>query len=179
VKDSEKRFLSDAEISAGYRLSCCALALKGDRVVLEVPPESQLGFQRLLVRGLEPDVSLSPVPRKFLLDLPEPKLGDLRADTERFFDVARERTGLKLDSMAYDALKALPRVLREGEWKVTLTARDGEVIAVEPGDTKARLYGFAIDIGTTKIAGYLVDLNTGRNIATFTGRRCQKKHLSI
>ncbi len=35
-----------------------------------------------------------------------------------------------------------------------------EVIATEPGDTAGKNYAFAFDIGTTTVAGQLVDLNT-------------------
>ncbi len=166
LKDSEKRFLSDIEIHAGYRLSCCASAVSPSRVVLEVPAESQLGLQRLIVGGVEPNVTLSPIVRKLRLELPMPGRADLRADTERVLETAREQLGLILHSIAFDALKALPLVVREGQWKVTLTERNGEAIAIEAGDTTSRLYGLAVDIGTTKLAAYLVDLNTGRNIAT-------------
>jgi ribulose kinase len=38
-------------------------------------------------------------------------------------------------------------------------------LTVEAGDTRTRAYGVAFDIGTTSVAGYLVDLFTGREIA--------------
>ena len=176
VKDSEKKFLSDAELGSGYRLSCCVSILGGGGVIVEVPPESQLGLQRLIVGGLEPDAPLSPIVRKFCVDLPKSDVRDLRADTERLFDVARQRLGLELGSMAYGALKALPLALRESDWKTTLTVRGDEVIAVEPGDTTDRLFGFAVDIGTTKLAGYLVDLKTGRSVATVSEVNPQVKY---
>jgi len=166
IKDSERRFLSEAEIDAGYRLGCCASITNANELVFEVPPESQLGIQRLLVGGLEPTVSLSPIVRKFSLRVPRAEIKDLRADTERFFEAVSERPGVETDSMAYDALKALPAAIRESEWQITVTVRGKETIAVEAGNTADRLYGFAVDIGTTKLAGYLVDLNTGRNIGT-------------
>ena len=164
IKDSERRFLSDAEIEAGYRLSCCASITNADSLVLEVPPESQLGIQRLLVGGLEPTVPLSTIVRKLSVRVPKADVKDLRADTERFFAAVNER--IATDSIAYDALKSLPLALRESEWQITVAVRDKEAIAVEAGSTANRLYGFAVDVGTTKLAGYLVDLNTGRNLGT-------------
>jgi uncharacterized 2Fe-2S/4Fe-4S cluster protein (DUF4445 family) len=41
-----------------------------------------------------------------------------------------------------------------------------EVIRVEPGDTSDKLLGVAVDIGTTKVVAYLIDLNTGALLAT-------------
>jgi len=166
IRDSERRFLSDAEIEAGYRLSCCAYITNANALVLEVPPESQLGIQRLLVGGLEPTIPLSVIVRKLSLRVPKAEIKDLRADTERFFGAVNEHLGIATDSIAYEALKALPLALRESEWQITVAVRDKEAIAVEAGSTADRLYGFAVDIGTTKLAGYLVDLNTGRTLGT-------------
>jgi uncharacterized 2Fe-2S/4Fe-4S cluster protein (DUF4445 family) len=176
VRDAERRFLTDVEVAAGYRLSCCVSVEGEGRVVLEVPPESQVGMQRLLAGGLEPDVSLSPVVSKFHVELPKPQKDDLRSDTERLVEIASKGLSLRLESATLDALKALPLMLREGGWKITITVRSGEVIAVEPGETRGWLYGFAVDIGTTKLAGYLVDLNTGRNVATLSTLNPQMKH---
>lgn len=176
VKGSEKRFLSDAELGAGFRLGCCVSARDGARTVLEVPLESQFGIQNFLIGGLEPNVSLSPLVGKYSMELPKPVMSDLRADTERVFQVANELQGLELNSIAYEALKELPLALREGGWKITVTVRDNEVIAAEPGNTGERLYGFAVDIGTTKLAGYLVNLKTGRVAATLSASNPQIMH---
>jgi uncharacterized 2Fe-2S/4Fe-4S cluster protein (DUF4445 family) len=176
VKNSERRFLSDAEIEAGYRLGCCLSALQGDRVVLEIPEESQLGIQRLLVGGVEPEVALSPAVSKACAQLPMPGPHDIRADTERFLQAASEQLGMKLELMDYDALKTMPTVLREGKWKATAILHHGEIVATEPGEKLGRLYGFAVDIGTTKLAGYIVDLGTGRTVSTQSALNPQLKH---
>ncbi len=39
-----------------------------------------------------------------------------------------------------------------------------DIIAVEPGKTVKTLYGIAVDIGTTTIAAYLMDLTTGKKV---------------
>jgi uncharacterized 2Fe-2S/4Fe-4S cluster protein (DUF4445 family) len=69
-------------------------------------------------------------------------------------------------------LKELPFTLREANWEVTVILLRGKrerepdrIIAVEPGDTTDRLYGLAVDIGTTTVCGILIDLNTGKVIA--------------
>ena len=48
----------------------------------------------------------------------------------------------------------------------TIVTRFHEVMTVESGDTRDQLYGMAFDIGTTTVAGYLVDLNKGSTLAT-------------
>jgi uncharacterized 2Fe-2S/4Fe-4S cluster protein (DUF4445 family) len=49
------------------------------------------------------------------------------------------------------------------DWAVKVAVREDEVIGVFPQGTS--LLGLAIDIGTTKVAAYLVDLETGRTLA--------------
>jgi uncharacterized 2Fe-2S/4Fe-4S cluster protein (DUF4445 family) len=61
------------------------------------------------------------------------------------------------------------RILREGNWTVTAAVHQDiarpTVIALWPGK-RERAYGVAFDIGSTTIAGHLVDLGTGRALAS-------------
>ncbi|RDV80943.1 ASKHA domain-containing protein [Ammonifex thiophilus] len=105
--------------------------------------------------------------RKVSLVLPPPHLGDNRADAERCLAVLPFREV----EMPLSVLRHLPRVLREGNWKVTVTlgARTGggwRLLAVEPGDTTARHWGVAVDGGTTTLVASLIDFNTGEAKAT-------------
>ncbi|MDW8061907.1 MAG: ASKHA domain-containing protein, partial [Nitrososphaerota archaeon] len=67
-------------------------------------------------------------------------------------------------SFSLEALRKLPRALKEGGFKITVTIDEGEVIDVDKGDTSDTLYGVAIDLGSTKIAAFVVDLLTGETI---------------
>lgn len=58
----------------------------------------------------------------------------------------------------------IPQVLREGDFKVTGTVYKNVLLDVETGDTSNKLYGIAVDIGTTTIACYLVNLKNGKTI---------------
>jgi uncharacterized 2Fe-2S/4Fe-4S cluster protein (DUF4445 family) len=58
-------------------------------------------------------------------------------------------------------LKTLGRTLREADYKVTAVVVDDVLIAVEPGDTTARRFGIAFDLGTTTVVATLLDLSTG------------------
>jgi len=167
VTESELRFLSAAELTSGYRLACCALIAKEGPMVVEIPLETRLGRHRLLVEGIEAPVELSPIVRKFAVKMPKPTLHDVMPDTERLIEAMKESGEIGGPYLDYEALKVLPQVVREGEWTATVTLWGArEVICVEPGSTSHRMYGVAIDIGTTKLACYLVDLNTGKILAT-------------
>jgi uncharacterized 2Fe-2S/4Fe-4S cluster protein (DUF4445 family) len=66
----------------------------------------------------------------------------------------------------YFALRDLQKILRQGHWEITITLwNEHEVIRVQPGYTEGA-YGFAVDIGSTTVAGHLVDLRTGQILAT-------------
>ena len=62
-------------------------------------------------------------------------------------------------------LRSLPAVLRDSNWRVTVSVWDDrEVVRVEGGYAE-ELIGAAVDIGTTTIAVYLCDLVTGETLA--------------
>jgi uncharacterized 2Fe-2S/4Fe-4S cluster protein (DUF4445 family) len=56
-------------------------------------------------------------------------------------------------------------VLRAADYKVTAVIVDDVLIGVEPGDTSARRYGIAFDLGTTTVVATLLDLSTGTPVA--------------
>jgi uncharacterized 2Fe-2S/4Fe-4S cluster protein (DUF4445 family) len=61
------------------------------------------------------------------------------------------------------ALRNIPNQLRSWNWKCQAVVRSGELVTIVP--LKGRRLGLAADLGTTKIAGYLVDLSDGRTLA--------------
>jgi uncharacterized 2Fe-2S/4Fe-4S cluster protein (DUF4445 family) len=63
-------------------------------------------------------------------------------------------------------LPSLQQVLRKGEWGVTVAiAENSRVLAIWPG-YHDQLYGMAIDIGSTTIAAHLIDLASGKAVAS-------------
>jgi len=155
----ERRLLSSPEVERGVRLACQA-KVKGS-VVVFVPPESRVEQRKMQVTGHERPSDLDPAVRKLHVVLPRPTLSDARPDLERLTD-ALDEYGLDELEIDYDLLRGLPRTLREAEWDVTATVwDDSRIIAVEPGDTSTNIFGAAIDVGTSKIVVYLVDLLTG------------------
>jgi uncharacterized 2Fe-2S/4Fe-4S cluster protein (DUF4445 family) len=84
---------------------------------------------------------------------------------DRLVDAIESKIGLK-PRIDYEALRKVPFIIRRGDWTATVTLwRDQEIVSVEQGATRD-LYGFAVDVGTTKLAAYLVDLNYGKIVAT-------------
>jgi len=159
--------LSDEELRRGYRLACCVPVVQSGTVAVDVPPESRLQQQRLLVAGIQTDVPPNPAVRKYQVRLTRPSLANPSSDAEILLDALVSQTGIRSSRIGHHALAQLPAAIREGDWIVTVTVREGdEVICVEPGNNAARIYGLAVDIGSTKVAAYLIDLSAGKTVAT-------------
>lgn len=58
-------------------------------------------------------------------------------------------------------MQHLPKTLRDSGFNITVVFAGNQLLDVEPGDTWGTGYGFVFDIGTTTIAGYLIDLYSG------------------
>ena len=157
---AERNALSEIDLNSGYRLACQARVLEDVKVY--VPPESLASAQRLQVEGLEQEVVPMPAVVPIDLTLDCPTLQDLRADSLR---VREALAGVGVDDPVIDlpVLSDLSKRLRDSDWKVRLVLRGSEVVAVLPQD--ARLLGLAADVGTTKLAAYLVDLSDGSTLA--------------
>jgi uncharacterized 2Fe-2S/4Fe-4S cluster protein (DUF4445 family) len=157
----EKEALSAEEIAKGYRLACQTYA-ESD-LVLNVPAESFSAPQRLQVEGLETPVSPDPIIQTYDVSLPLPSLSDLRGDDERLLEALEQQHGVVYKSIDEEVLRTFSPVLRSLTWEASASVRDDEIISVGP--VGGHSLGMAVDLGTTKIAGYLVDLKTARTLS--------------
>jgi len=165
VTESERTHLGQSEIDSGYRLACQTKILRN--VTVMIPPESGSELREIRVPSLERKVKLNPFVKKCHVILPKPTLSDFRSDFERLLDALSQQNqkfaSLEID---YEILKKLPSTFRSANWHVTVIVwNDSRIVSVEPGDTSTSLFGFAVDIGTSKIVGLLVDLLSGKTVA--------------
>ncbi|MGB9920222.1 MAG: ASKHA domain-containing protein [Moorellales bacterium] len=160
----EKDTLSVQELEANYRLACQA-RLQGD-VLVYLPEQSRTGRQVILETGRQRAFSVNPAVRKYYLEVPPATLKDARDDLRRVLAGLKASYGFSSDlEIDWVALGRLPGVLREGDWKLTVTVwMDREIIHVEPG-RREEAYGVAVDVGTTTLAAYLCDLQRGLTVA--------------
>lgn len=116
--------------------------------------------------------NFNPVIKKRYLEIPEPSLNDTLGDWQRILREIKNKLGYKEVKLDLSLLKSIGRILRDSNWKITLTFSeiDGEVqlINLEKGDTETRSYALACDVGTTTLMMNLVDLNTGKVIDSET-----------
>ena len=153
----DPRAFSVDELREGWRLACRASA-RGDLVV-EVPP-LQTRPKAALV-GVGRHVILRPAVQKRHLVLDEPTMEDQRSDLQRVLD--------ELDDLephaSIEMLRSLGSVLRKSGFDVTAVVCDQELIDLEPGDTTARRFAIAFDLGTTTVVATLLDLESGQPVA--------------
>ncbi len=153
---AEERVLAD-----GLRLACQTRVLSDVRV--DVPPGTMAFSQRVQIEGHQRAVEFDLAARVFDLTMSPPGLADLRADATRVCDALRQQHGVAVNQFDHAALRQLPVSLRENEWNIRIVIRGNEIVAVTP--PRATPLGLAVDIGTTKMAAYLVSLESGETLA--------------
>ncbi len=161
ITPTEAARLSPAERAQGYRLACLARPLSDCRV--HVPVESLTAPQRTQVEGLEAPVEVEPIVTSCLVEIAPPTLDDLRGDDRRLCEAAAAITGEPVGLTDPEVARHASAELRRLNWRARATLRGREVIHVAVAG--AAWLGLAVDIGTTKIAAYLVDLASGRTVA--------------
>ncbi len=162
LSETETKVLSPEDIARGYRLACRAV-IRSDAVV-DIPCSSQPQEQRLKLEAEERPVQVVAPVRKQCIDLPPATSQDTRSNWTRLEDALFAQYGIRLEAPDPELLQHVGPALMAGDWNVTVTLRGDELVHIEPGDTSQRLHGIAVDLGSTKIAVYLVDLATGHVI---------------
>ena len=158
---AEQVHLTPQELQEGYRLAC-QVRPRG-QVKVRVPPESLTTPQRTQVEGLEVQVALDPPVRSSELQVAPPSMADLRADGDRVLAALQEQ-GIGCRTLDMAVLQSASPHLRDWDWHVQAVVRDAECVAVTA--PSRRLLGLAVDLGTTKVAGYLLDLHSGEVVAS-------------
>ena len=159
---SEIAAFQPAELESGWRLAC-QIYPRSD-CVIAVPAESMSTPQRTQVEGLAIETELEPPVRTCNLTLKAPSISDQMADADRLIETLNRVHKENCRRIDTGVLRELSPLLRSWNWECKASIRGDEVIAVRSRD--ARNLGLAVDLGTTKIAAYLVDMDTGNTIAT-------------
>src|ERR1039458_1362656 len=162
------RAFSPDELREGWRLACRVLA--GEDARIEVPP--LVTRPKAATVGVGRQVILRPAVQKRYVELDEPALADQRSDVERIL-AAVDDLELRVD---LDAVRVAGRVLRARSEEHTSVIVDDVLIDVQPGDTSARLFGIAFDLGTTTVVATVLDLSTGTPVAVASALHRSEEH---
>ncbi|MFC2968269.1 ASKHA domain-containing protein [Acidimangrovimonas pyrenivorans] len=166
----EERYDRVRGLAKGRRLGCQA-RIMGD-VVIDVPPESQVHKQVVRKEATARAIVMDPASRLYYVEVAEPDMHEPSGDFERLKAALKEQWQVADVEADLDILRKLQPTLRKGEWKVTVALNKGNhdararVLEVWPGFFEGRLYGLAIDLGSTTIAAHLCDLRNGQVLAS-------------
>jgi len=152
------------EFAADRRLSCQAKVL-GD-LVIDVPPDSQVHRQVVRKAVDHANITLNPAVRLHVVQVAEPDMHEPSGDLRRLKQALESEWGLTNLHAGIVVLQQLQKALRNGQWQVTVAVHDDRgILAVWPG-FKERVFGVAIDVGSTTIAAHLCDMTTGDVVAS-------------
>jgi len=162
--EEEGKFISESAKIEGYRLAC-STTIHGN-VLVFVPEESLLQKQVVRKEAMQKQVEHKPAVVPYPVELSRPSFHDLRSDFDRLREALSEKYHLEHLDIDTPALLNLPLALRRGEWKITAAIwMDREILDIKPSPING-IYGLAVDVGTTTVAGHLCDLISGALVAT-------------
>ena len=180
--------LSDADLADGYALACQTVV--EDDVSVFVPPqekiERRLTTDRVVGEVFVPadyDYQTAQTVRRVHLTLTSPSMEDQTDDWSRLQIALRLQHRFEKVNISLPLLQRIGDVLRDGEWEVTAILetsgreddRTARLIDLRPRheDEYAPLWGIAVDIGTTTVSLWLVDLISGKvhaQVAEYNGQ---------
>lgn len=179
LTDAERNHLSSREVSEGVRLACQVVPLGDCTVTSYLAADTASG--NILVDGVaaqQPE-GVSPLVRKHKVSPPAPHMEDQRYHFDRVLDSLRTQDESVSSAPLHvdrGVLLGLPSTIARSGWSVTVAHTSRSIIAIEPGDTVSEHFGVAFDVGTTTVVGYLLDLNTGSQVAVASRTNPQVAH---
>ncbi|KAF0107075.1 MAG: ferredoxin [Anaerolineaceae bacterium] len=182
--------LANEDIQQGFALACQTV-IEGDAAVF-VPPQEKIE-RRLTTDRVAAEVSVpagyeyshAQTVRRVHLTLKSPSMDDQTDDWSRLQTALRTQLGINDTGISLGLMQKISAILREGEWRVTaiLATMNPEtpetsptrIVALQPGhvDEYSPLWGIAVDIGTTTVSLWLVDLVSGQaraQVAEYNGQ---------
>nr|MBN1229831.1 DUF4445 domain-containing protein [Anaerolineae bacterium] len=181
--------LSSEDVEAGYALACQSV-VEGD-ICVTIPPqdkiERRLTSDRTVAQVKPPasyDASVHQSIRRYRLSLNPPTMDDQTDDWSRLQAALRNQSNIGAVQVSLKLLQKLGQVLRVGDWDATVILDSilwdcpdcpARLIDILPGHVAddVPLWGTAIDIGTTTVSLWLVDLLTGEvksQVAEYNGQ---------
>ncbi len=164
ITENEKKKLSNSALQTGYRLACQSRPLSD--CCIEILPASLTATQRIQVDGLHIPYEFDPSIVLIHTAIPAPHNKDFQADDQRI-NQSLEKSGFPVPvSMSLPVLNDLSTELRAQNWDVKLAiSADSPRRLISCQSRNSRSLGIACDMGSTKLALYLSDLESGEIIA--------------
>ena len=182
-RSDETPLLTLEEKENNYVLACQTTVYSDMTVRI---PEETLA-KKLQIAGMGKEVTarmqglvqeISPMLKNVVLELTPPTLDDSISDLDRL-KRGLSKNGCDVSRMSIDlkVMRELAATMRDENWKVTASVTQKncstEIVRVAPGNGQEGSMGLAVDIGTTSIVVYLVDMTDGAIVATTSAHNRQ------
>ena len=160
------QFFTADERARGACLAC-QTTVESDLQVF-IPESTLIQEQKILIDGQETAIEFHPSVRKYYVELQPPTISDPSPDLSRLLWGIQKTGGPAAEKMyaPLEILRKIPAILRHSDWKATgtvaLVPGGYRLVDVQENNTAQRLYGAAVDLGSTTIVVYLWDLVTGK-----------------
>ncbi|QTA79356.1 4Fe-4S ferredoxin iron-sulfur binding domain-containing protein, DUF4445 [Desulfonema limicola] len=183
VKKEPTALLSDQEKAKDYVLACQTF-VQGD-VTVKTPDE--IIEKKLKVAGMGKEATdrlkglvknIEPMVKEITLELEPPTMDDPVSDLDRL-NRGLKKTGCDVSKMnvGIKVMQELAAAMRDENWKVTVSVIrkkcSNEILGVTPGNNRPASLGLAIDVGTTSVVVYLVNMADGSVISAASGHNKQ------
>ena len=188
--------LTPDEQARGFLLSCQSYVEGGDgrggehhlKVVVPRPYKKRL---RQLAHGdAQPEILRSygewkkaPPIRMEAIEIEPPSLEDNTSDTDRMARELARQCRIPAVRVPLEVARGLGATLRAADWKVAVTLETAEfdgatrlsprVVSVAPAQPARGIYGLAVDVGTTSVVAYLVQLRSGKVVDSASAYNAQ------
>ncbi|MFX0024518.1 MAG: ASKHA domain-containing protein [Candidatus Hermodarchaeota archaeon] len=179
--DKEEKFLGNEKIKKGYRLACQTRIFGDLRVYITdslIPRRARILVDSDLESlGIKNECKIQPIITSKLYELNIEDLPNLGNDFSLLeniielksanFKIFNNHKSSYVDDSLYNLTRKLPQIIRNQNNKITaffrkLSSDESWLLYdIDGGNALNKIFGLAVDIGTTTIVGYLIYLKTG------------------
>ena len=158
ITSLEKQLIIDNPSYKGKRLAC-QTCIQGD-LVIDVPEDSQEHKAYISKKNAKQDYSISSAITLLDCTLEESTLDENPSASENLL-AQLEKQGVKA-SIDFNLLRGLQPLIHETKGSLTVAVRDKNQIVAAYPQGNHKVFGGAIDIGSTTLALYVYDLKDGK-----------------
>jgi uncharacterized 2Fe-2S/4Fe-4S cluster protein (DUF4445 family) len=160
ITPKENIMQQKGSLSKDERLACMTSTLSDGKIHFE--PESLASAQRLQLEGELNLITLNPAVKRLDIDLSTELSGQKLSAAEGVRETLKVSGYLHTDLPETMLLK-INDLLTQHNQKAALVLNGHQIVTALP--LEQHMLGLAVDLGTTKLAAFLVDLETGQTLA--------------
>ncbi len=167
INDVETRYAEKRSLPNDRRLSCQA-RVNGD-LVIDIPADTAVNNQVIRKRAEARDIVRDCATHLHYVEIERPDMERPLGDLDRIAEHLVREHGIEPVDFDLHVLAQVQTALAKGDYRVTVAvhtdASRPTIVGIWSG-YRERLFGIACDIGSTTIACHLVDLMSGRTVAS-------------